>query len=296
MIVQITMARDEIVLIKELLPVWSKFSDGFVFCLDSNTDETKEYLESVKDKYNILEIIENQQSENNLPVETDVRQRLFDTAMKYSNKIICLDADEYLDGTITKQQLENLLDSEKDVVYHLQWIQYTGKNTIRTDGPWKVNFKDRIGSYNSSAKFEWAQMHSSHLPLLKNQKAINSQYLFIAHLQWLSKIHVATKQYFWKTIDYVNNKKYGIRTVGNAAYDASVNNFEWEESQFNVSLKIDYSIFDKINIFENYKYKKIKELSSTYNVPNLGDWGYNITELEKTHEYKNGKMCSKINK
>ena len=48
MIVQITMARDELVLIKELLPIWQKFSDGFVFCLDSTTDGTKQYLESVK--------------------------------------------------------------------------------------------------------------------------------------------------------------------------------------------------------------------------------------------------------
>ena len=170
------MARDELVLIKELLPIWQKFSDGFVFCLDSTTDGTKEYLESVKEKFNILEIIENQQTDNEMMVETEIRQKLFDTAMKYSNKIICLDADEYLDGTINKEELENILDSEKKVVYHLQWIQYTSKNTIRTDGPWKINFKDRIGSYDGPAKFNWAQMHSSHLPLLNNQKTL--VYLF----------------------------------------------------------------------------------------------------------------------
>ena len=281
MMVQITMARDEMVLIKELLPIWKKFADGFVFCLDSTTDGTKEYLESVKEKYNILEIIENQQSDNNLPIETDIRQRLFDTAMKYSNKIICLDADEYLDGTINKQQLENLLDSEKGVVYHLQWIQYTGKNSIRVDGPWKVNFKDRIGSYNGPAKFSWAQMHSSHLPLLNNQKTIHSDYLFVAHLQWLSKIHVAVKQYYWKTIDYVNNKKYNVHVAGTAAYDASVNNFEWENQKFSHQLKVDENVFNKINIVENYKYKEIKRLNALHEIPNLNDWGLNLLNLDK---------------
>jgi len=281
MIVQITMARDELVLIKELLPIWQKFSDGFVFCLDSTTDGTKQYLESVKEKFNILEIIENQQTDNEMMVETDIRQKLFDTAMKYSNKIICLDADEYLDGTINKEQLENILDSEKKVVYHLQWIQYTSKNTIRTDGPWKINFKDRIGSYDGPAKFNWAQMHSSHLPLLNNQKTIDSQYLFIAHLQWLSKIHVAVKQYYWKTVDHVNNTKYNIYVAGTAAYDASVNDFNWEYSNFPYELKINEKIFDKIHILQNYKYKEIKRLHNLHQIPDLNDWGYNILNLDK---------------
>jgi hypothetical protein len=281
MIVQITMARDELVFIKELLPIWQKFSDGFVFCLDSTTDGTKEYLESVKEKFNILEIIENQQTDNDMMVETDIRQKLFDTAMKYSNKIICLDADEYLDGTINKKQLENILDSEKEVVYHLQWIQYTSKNTIRTDGPWKINFKDRIGSYDGPAKFNWAQMHSSHLPLLNNQKTIDSQYLFIAHLQWLSKIHVAVKQYYWKTVDHVNNTKYNIYVAGTAAYDASVNDFNWEYSNFPYELKINEKIFDKIDILQNYKYKEIKRLHNLHQIPDLNDWGYNILNLDK---------------
>lgn len=294
MIVQITKARDEITLIKELLPIWQKFADGFVFCLDTTTDQTREYLDSVREKYNILEIIEFNQSDDKLDVETDSRQMLFDAAMKYSNKIICLDADEYLDGTINKQQLESLLDSEKGVVYHLQWIQYTSKNSIRTDGPWKVNFKDRIGSYNGPAKFDWAQMHSSHLPLLNNQKVIHSDYLFIAHLQWLSKIHVAVKQYYWKTIDYVNNKKYNVHVAGTAAYDASVNDFNWESNWFSHSLKVDPEVFNKINILESYKYKEIKRLSEKHDVPNLNDWGLDILNLNKNFEFSNGKLQKKI--
>lgn len=293
MIVQITRARDELVLIKELLPIWKKFADGFVFCLDTTTDGTKEYLESVKDQYNILGIIDHLQTDEKLDVETDSRQRLFDEAMKYSNKIICLDADEYLDGTITKQQLENLLDNEKGVVYHLQWVQYTGKNSIRVDGPWKMNFKDRIGCYNGNAKFDWAQMHSSHLPLINNQKAIHPDYLFIAHLQWLSKIHVAVKQYFWKTVDYVNNKKYNVSVAGTAAYDASVNNFEWEIQPFSHSMKISDEIFSKINMLDNYKYKEIKRLHELHSIPNLNDWGLDIINLDKNYEFTNNKFQKK---
>jgi hypothetical protein len=50
MIVQITLARNERILIEELLPIWKQYADGFVFLLDKNTDNTKEYLESVKDE------------------------------------------------------------------------------------------------------------------------------------------------------------------------------------------------------------------------------------------------------
>lgn len=279
MMVQITMARDEIVLIKELLPIWQKFADGFVFCLDSTTDNTKEYLESVKEKYNILEIIENQRIDSSLSVETDIRQKLFDIALKYTNKIISLDADEYIDGLITKQQLENFLDSEKEVLCHLQWIQYTDKNHIRTDGPWKVNFKEFIGSYTGPAKFNWAQFHSNRLPLLNNQKALHPDYLFVSHLQWLSKKHVAVKQYYWKIMDHVNNKNFNINVVGNSAYDASVNNFNWEQTRFTHELKVDPEIYNKVSILDSYKFKEIKRLTEKYNVPNLGDWGYNLLEM-----------------
>jgi hypothetical protein len=44
MIVQITIARNEYVLIKELLPIWKNYADGFVFMLDRNTDDTRQYL------------------------------------------------------------------------------------------------------------------------------------------------------------------------------------------------------------------------------------------------------------
>jgi FkbM family methyltransferase len=144
MIVQTTMVRNELPLIKELLPIWKEYADGFVFLCDTCTDETVKYLNKVKHKFNILEIIESIEDIDQLKVETDMRQHLFDAARKYSNKIICLDADEYLDGTMSKQDLENLLDVSENTVFHLKWIQYTSKTSIRIDGPWAENYKDRI--------------------------------------------------------------------------------------------------------------------------------------------------------
>ena len=98
MIVQITMTRDECFLIKELLPLWQKYTDGFIFMVDSRTmDDTRDFLEQNKKKYNILEVFDytwNLSKPDS--IETDGRQKLFDTAFKYSNKIICLDSDEYL--------------------------------------------------------------------------------------------------------------------------------------------------------------------------------------------------------
>lgn len=281
MIVQITMARDELVLIKEMLPIWQKYTDGFIFLLDTTTDSTKEFLLSVKEKYNILEILEITQNENELVVETNNRQMLFDAAKKYSNKIICLDADEYLDGDFNKIDLENILDSNPDTVFYLQWQQYVSKNELRIDGPWKNNYKDRIGNYIQNINFSYAQTHSTHLPIPDKQIRIPSNQLFIAHLQWLNKTHVAIKQYYWKTIDYVNKKKFNIFTFSPDAYDASVNNFKWDTENTKYDLKICSNIFDKVDLANNYKFKKIIELSKKYEIPNLGDWGIDIFNLKE---------------
>ena len=280
MIVQIVMARNESLLIKELLPLWKKYADGFIFMLDRNTDNTLEYLNSVKEKYNILEVLETDPTKNNTecPIETDIRQLLFDTAKKYSNKIICLDADEYLDGSLSKNDLEEILDKNPDTLYHLKWIQYTSCNSIRVDGPWKNNLKDRIGNYTSDCKFDYAQTHSTHLPTPAKQNTFPLEKLFIAHLQWLDKTHVAIKQYFWKITDYVNNKLYDTQIVGNEAYDNSVNHFNWAEEYFPYPLKVSDDIFENVNHSENYRLDYIKEQTKLHNIPNLGDWGFNIVD------------------
>jgi hypothetical protein len=282
MIIQISMCRNELTLIRELLPIWKKYADGFVFMLDTNTDDTKEYLESVKSEYNILEILEVTEKENVLKIETDLRQELFDAAFKYSNKIICLDADEYLDGNMSKSELEEVLNDE--VTIFLDWLQYTSCNTIRVDGVWKNNIKDRIGSYNTSHRFSRAQMHSTHLPIAGKSIRLEREKLFIAHLAWLDKKHVAVKQYYWKVVDFLTRTKFNEKTATIADYDASVNNFEWQEQYVNFPLKINSNIFKKINLKNNYKLKIINEYTFKHQIPDLGSWGYDFKNLQDNDE------------
>jgi hypothetical protein len=272
------MVRDELVLLKEMLPIWKKYVDGFVFMTDTCTDGTVQYLNEVKEQFNILEILEYYEDASTLRIETDNRQQLFDAARKYSNKIICLDADEYLDGIFTKTELENLLDENGDTVFHLKWVQYTSSNTVRVDGPWANNYTDRIGSYTKDCKFSHRQMHSTHLPVPATQRSISPELLFIAHLQWLDKNHVAIKQYFWKVTDYVNHAMYGISVTSPEAYDASVNNFKWEEEYVPHLLKIKSDVFESVTNSQNYRVNWIKDKTKEYNIPNLGDWGYNIRD------------------
>ena len=282
MIVQITMARNERVLIEELLPTWKQYADGFVFLLDKNTDNTKEYLDSVKNQYNILEVLEVHEPESKLPIETDKRQLLFDTGRKYSNKIICLDADEYLDGEMSKDELSLLLEHNPDTLFLLEWIQYTSVNTIRVDGPWKYNLKDRVGSYNTDAKFSWAQMHSQHLPNSARQMVLPKEQLFVAHLQWLNKTYVAIKQYYWKVEDYITDTIHNVAVAGNSAYDASVNDFNWEEEYTFTPLKIKPWLFDTMATYNNYRVSVIKERIQKYNIPDLGSWGYDFASMDET--------------
>lgn len=276
MIIQITRTRNELFLLKEMLPIWQKYADGFVFLDDRSTDGTGEYLAANKDKFNILSVLQNNLKDSELSIESNERQMLFDEAFKYSGNIICLDTDEYLDGTMSKQELETVLNSNKDTLFHAQWIQYTDKNQIRVDGPWGYNLKDRIGSYEAKASFKPAQMHSEHLPVPAKQGVIPAPSIFIAHLQWLDKKAVAIKQYFWKITDYVNRVKFNASTIPASAYDASVNNFNWQYANITFPLQIDPQIYNKQDVNNNYKYQFIKKMVKEYNIPNLNDWGMGI--------------------
>lgn len=278
MIVQITMTRNELFLIKEMLPIWKTYADGFVFLDDSSDDGTYEYLNDNKEKYNILSVLKINRTENKLIIESEVRQMLFNEAYRYSGNIICLDTDEYLDGTLSKEQLEQILSERKNTLFHLQWIQYTSNDEIRIDGPWGMNYKDRLGSYDHCALFKTAQMHSEHMPRPGNEAAIPVPHLFIAHLQWLDKRTVAVKQYFWKITDYVNNKEFGIDVTPVSAYDASVNNFNWSIRKFEFPLKIRSDVYSLHDIENSYKYKFIKEKIKKHNIPNLNDWGMGLHE------------------
>jgi hypothetical protein len=276
MIVQITMTKNECFLLKEMLEVWKNYADGFVFLDDGSTDGTYEFLNKNKEKYNILSVLKSNQKDGELWMETNNRQSLYDEALKYSDKIICLDSDEYLDGTLSKQDLYNILESNKNVVFYLNWVQYTNTNQIRVDGPWKKNFKDRIGSYQYRALFQPTQMHSTHLPHTGSNLIIEKPHLFIAHLQWLDKKSVAIKQYFWKVTDFVNRFNFNIETVPASAYDQSVNNFNWEYENFDFNLKLDSNIYSIQDDKNNYKLQFIKENTKKYNIPDLGNWGFNF--------------------
>jgi hypothetical protein len=275
MIVQISMVRNELPLIKQLLPIWKKYCDGFVFLVDKTTDGTLEYLESVKSDFNILEVLVTYET-NDLVIETDLRQKLFDTGLKYSDKIICLDGDEYLDGTMTKLELEETLEKNKNTLFLLNWIQYTSIDTIRIDGPWFNNLKDRIGCYTHKHTYIRSQNHSQHLPTTQKQIQIPQNLLFVAHLQWINKNYVAIKQYYWKVFDYVNNKRFNVSIVGNNAYDMSVNNFNWIEKKFEFLVKIDINTFQEMCFTNNYRLEYIKKMTNEFEIPNLGDWGFKI--------------------
>lgn len=279
MIVQITMTRNECFLLKEQLPIWSKYADGFVFFNDDSTDDTVEFLQQNKEKYNILDIITRKDNiVDELKMESDIRQQLFDKAYEYSNKIICMDSDEYLESDLTKEQLEQILDQEEDCKFYLEWVQYTSKNTIRVDSGWKQNYTDRIAKYKERALFPTRQMHSLHLPTAREAKSFPNNVMYIAHLQWLDKRRVGVKQYFWKVTDYVNKLLHNADIVGAEAYDNSVNNFKWTYEYAPRELKIREDIFSTQDMRQNDRLIFIKKYTQLYNIPNLGDWGMGIYE------------------
>lgn len=280
MIIQMTRTRNEAFLIKELLPVWQRYADGFVFISNGSTDDTVEYLTrpDIKEKYNVLEVLETNKDVDMSEYETNGRQKLFDTARKYSSKIICLDTDEYLDGTITKDMLELALDTNPNTGFLCQWMQYTGSNKRRVDHPWYSVFHDRLGNFNSDTRFARSFSHSSHIPPVGNNVRVDPDQLFIAHLQWLDKKWVGIKQYYWKVWDYVNHKEHGVAIINVTDYDGSVNDFEWLYEDIPFTLKISPDIYSTQDIKENYKLKYIVEQTKKHNIPNLGDWGMGIYE------------------
>ena len=278
MIIQMTKTRNEAFLIKEMLPIWQKYADGFIFISNGSTDDTVEYLSrpDVKEKYNIIEVLETNKNVDMQEYETNGRQKLFNAAIKYSSKIICMDTDEYLDGNITKKQLEDALDLHQDTALMCQWMQYTSKDKRRVDSFWRTVFHDRIGNFKEGALFNKACSHSSHIPTVTKSLKVDAKHLFIAHIQWLDKRWVGIKQYYWKVWDYVNKKEHNINTINVGAYDVSVNNFKWVYEQIDTPLKIREDIFSTQDVKENYKLQYIVEQTKKYNIPNLGDWGMGI--------------------
>ena len=279
MIIQMTRTRNEAFLIKEMLPVWQRYADGFVFICDTCTDNTIEFLTANKEKYNILEILQTDKTVSVEEYETASRQKLFNVARKYSSKIICMDTDEYLDGASTKEQLEAVLDQHPDTAFMCQWIQYTDKNQRRVDLFWRSVFHDRVGNFKEDAQFGKAFSHSGHIPATSRAIKVDPNHLFVAHLQWLDKRWVGIKQYFWKIWDYVNHKEYGVNIINVRDYDVSVNNFNWQYEDFPVELKVEPGIYNTQKIEDNYKLQYIVEQTKKHNIPNLGDWGMGIYEF-----------------
>lgn len=279
MIIQTTLIKNELFLLKEMLPIWKKYADAFVFMDDMSDDGTYEFLLENKEKFNILSVLRTNNKKDVLDIESNIRQELYDEAFKHSSKIICLDTDEYIDGIMTKEELESILDTHKNLTIAVKWIQYTDVNQVRVDGKWKESWTpDRIASYSERTLFKPAQMHSEHLPEPKGNMrgTIPPPHLFIAHLQWLDKKTVAVKQYFWKITDYVKRKKFGITTIPPEAYDHSVNNFQWEYAKIEFPLKVPADIYSRHDIENSFKYKYIQENIKLYDIPNLNDWGMNI--------------------
>lgn len=276
MIVQITKTRNELFLIKEMLPIWQRYADAFVFMDNVSDDGTYEFLMDNAKRYNILSVIRTDRNDEKLTIESNLRQNLFDEAIKHSGNIVCLDTDEYLDGQMTKTELLDVMNSHKDTLFHSLWIQYTGVNSIRVDGPWRVNWMDRVGSYSQRATFRHLQMHAEHLPVPKNQLWIQMPHLFVSHMQWLDKDQIALKQYYYKILDYVNRTRFGTDTVKPEEYDRSVNNFNWQQENFSFPLRIRPDIYKTQKIQDNHKYKYIRENVPKYNIPNLNDWGRGI--------------------
>lgn len=262
-----------------MLPLWKRYADGFVFLTDACDDGTDEFLNDNAAKYNILGILNSNRDSNKLDIESDDRQRLFDNGLRHSSKLICLDSDEYLDGHMTKEELEGILDQHPDHLLELLWIQYTSQDEVRVDGPWGSAWSpDRVGSYTQRVLFPTAQMHSQHMPYGSNRKGIRipPPHLFISHLQWIDKKAVATKQYYWKVVDYVNRTRFNAKTIDVKEYDVSVNNFQWQCVKFPFPLKVKPTIYQDQDITKNYKYQFIKESVTKYSIPNLNDWGMGI--------------------
>lgn len=90
MIVQTTITRNELFLLKEMLPLWQKYADAFVFMVDDSTDGTYEYLMDNRKQFNILSVIPANFDRDDITknIESDVRQRLYDEAYKHSGKNI----------------------------------------------------------------------------------------------------------------------------------------------------------------------------------------------------------------
>ena len=265
MILQLTKLIHSKYFIEQLIPLWKEYADGFIFYDELLNDELYNYLVQNKEKFNILDIIRPSTSQKTILDNID--HILFKSGLKYTNNILVLDSNEYIDGNISKDELNEIFKKNNNSKIYIKSLQYTSCNTIRTNIPWRDTFKIKAIIFNEE----------SSINIIDNfdKAIIDPEKLFIVNLACLDKHRAAIDTYYKKIQNWLLNKN-GQNTVPLSDYDTVMSNFIWEEEYvlYPLKLKSDFEIYD--NILLTQKQSFILDNIIKYNIPNLNNWEIDI--------------------
>jgi len=162
--------------LKNALERLSGLSDAIVIGCNATDKDTRNYLAEIKNA-RVYDLSKYEWGKK----QHIIKQKLF-YAMEKENPdwIICIDSDEVLDKTLTREKLEELTQRE-EIAYTFYCVQlWDNEEQMRVDGGWG-NFRNvRFYKYvkDTSHLFQNSPLHCGLAPIYAYKWAADSEYLF----------------------------------------------------------------------------------------------------------------------
>jgi hypothetical protein len=249
-----TMVKNEEILLSNVLPIWKSYPvDYFIFYDDNSSDNTLSVIQNILPKEKIIIINDNLDKFN----EGYQRQQMINKSRELNvDYVICLDADELLSTSITRD-FKKFLSIYDNTNLYLYWFNIVNDslNYYRSDPQYINNYRSFVLplKYTSNLDTNLWQYHTPRTPNINLPSSHTKEYGII-HLQSANKKYYTFKQLWYKHYEYLNYK-HTVEFV-NQRYDPVVNNLTFNETttpnNIIYGITINLSFFEGLEVTKGY--------------------------------------------
>lgn len=248
------MLKNEEEILKEVLPIWSKYPiDKFVFYDDNSSDNSIEVIRNLLPENKFI-ILNDRLTDFN---ESHNRSRMLEFSRDENcDFVFSIDCDELLSVNLINDIHKVLKIFEKTNLY-LYWYNVVNNslNNFRTDPAYLNNYRSFILPIKKTKKFDLSlyKYHTPRVPEVDLPTAATKEYGII-HLQSINKKYYAIKQLWYKHFEFVEYK-HDINFI-NERYDHVVNNLEFlpqvTPKEIIDGIKFDNTVYKNLEDKKNY--------------------------------------------
>jgi hypothetical protein len=256
------MAKNEELLLKEVLPIWKNYKiDKFIFYNDNSVDATEGVITSHLGEKSV--ILNDKREEFS---ESHNRSRMLEYSREDgATHVIAIDCDELLSQNLVDDLGPSMAmyDTYDVWLYWYNVVNGTLKQT-RNDPSYENNYRSFILPLKNTGKFDLSlwKYHTPRTPRVNLPNAATKHY-GVLHLQSINTRFYALKQLWYKHYEYVKYN-HSIEEINNK-YDPVVNNLDFKPvdtpEEIVGDLKFDSSVYDKMCEHKGY----LKFIKENYN-------------------------------